>query len=393
MEFVEKIKGKYWLVAIIFLFWASLYMYVPILPVYAASLKNSVLGTAGLIVSMYGLTQFLLRIPLGITSDKLNNRKLFVMLGLALSLVAAIGMGFSSSILGVAAYRGVSGIAAATWVIISVLFATHFSQGSIVKATGIAVFISVFAQLFSSLAGGFVADYFGYLAPFIGAAILAGIGLLCLPFFNEKEPSQKINPAQENSKFNLGWYLVLISLAAAVGQFIMYATTYGYIPILAKQMGASSAQLGWLAAIMQLAYMIAAFGVGIFVSPRYEKMMAVIGIGLIGIASFWVLQNQTVNDLFLNRFIYGIGHGLSYPVLMGLAIKPVANHYRVTAMGIFQAIYAFGMFAGPAISGWIVGRAGLSVVFSTCGWIAIASIPIMLLAYALPVEIISPAVS
>jgi len=374
---LKKNSGQIWLAVIIFMFWASLYMYVPILPVYAATLKNSALGIAGIIVSMYGLTQFILRVPLGIASDKLKKRKIFVIMGLLLSCAAAIGMGFTRSAVGVASFRGVSGVAAATWVITTVLFASYFSQESTVKAAGLAVFISVFAQLVATLTGGIVANHFGYQAPFFGAAILAGIGVVCLAFFREKVLPRSVDSTQVNTKFTLGWSLVLISLAAAVGQFIMYATTYGYVPILADKLGATSTELGWLAASMQVAYMITSFGVVIFVPAGYEKVVALIGIGIIGAASFWVLRSQSVSELFLTRVLHGIGHGLSYPVLMGLAIKPVANQHRATAMSIFQAVYAFGMFTGPAVSGWIVERAGLSAVFSTSAWIAFISIPVL----------------
>ncbi|HEX5414588.1 MAG TPA: hypothetical protein VFZ25_02905, partial [Chloroflexota bacterium] len=46
-------------------YWAALYVYVPILPVYAQTLGAS-LTVVGLVVSAYGLGQLVLRIPVGV---------------------------------------------------------------------------------------------------------------------------------------------------------------------------------------------------------------------------------------------------------------------------------------------------------------------------------------
>jgi len=57
-----------------FFFWASLYLYVPILPVYAQSTGAS-LTVVGTIVAAYAIPQMLFRIPIGILFDAINRRK------------------------------------------------------------------------------------------------------------------------------------------------------------------------------------------------------------------------------------------------------------------------------------------------------------------------------
>jgi MFS family permease len=59
-----------------FLFWVSLFLYVPTLSTYVQS-KVGNLAVVGVILSMYGLWQGLVRIPLGVTSDRLGRRKPF----------------------------------------------------------------------------------------------------------------------------------------------------------------------------------------------------------------------------------------------------------------------------------------------------------------------------
>lgn len=50
------------------LFWLSMYTYVPILALYAQRLGASY-DMVGIIIGSYGLTQLLLRLPIGIASD------------------------------------------------------------------------------------------------------------------------------------------------------------------------------------------------------------------------------------------------------------------------------------------------------------------------------------
>ncbi len=64
-----------------FLFWTSLYVYVPILAPYGRHLGGS-MTVIGLIISSYGLMQLLFRIPLGVWSDRIGRRKPFLAAGL-----------------------------------------------------------------------------------------------------------------------------------------------------------------------------------------------------------------------------------------------------------------------------------------------------------------------
>jgi MFS family permease len=60
----------------------------------------------------------------------------------------------------------------------------------------------------------------------------------------------------------------------------------------------------------------------------------------------------------------GLGNGLAYPLLMGMSIEHVEEERRSTAMGLHQAVYAIGMFAGPWLSGILADRMGIQPMFS-----------------------------
>ncbi len=64
-----------------FLYWTSLYLYVPTLPVYIEA-KAQNLALVGGVLAMYGLWQMIVRLPLGIAADWLGRRKPFILVGL-----------------------------------------------------------------------------------------------------------------------------------------------------------------------------------------------------------------------------------------------------------------------------------------------------------------------
>jgi len=120
----------------VFFYWASLYLYVPTLSVYAQT-KTDVLSMVGLVVSMYGLWQAIIRLPLGIAADWLGKRKIFIITGFALSAIGAWIMGTADGINGLISGRSITGLAAGTWVPLIVAFSCLFPPEEAVRATSI----------------------------------------------------------------------------------------------------------------------------------------------------------------------------------------------------------------------------------------------------------------
>jgi MFS family permease len=106
-------------------YWAAMYVYVPIFSVYAEVL-GARLSMVGLAVGSYGLTQMLTRVPIGIWSDAMGKRRGIVVAGMLTCAVGAAGLALSPSPPWLVAFRGVMGLAAATWVCSTVLFTSYF---------------------------------------------------------------------------------------------------------------------------------------------------------------------------------------------------------------------------------------------------------------------------
>ena len=115
-----------------FLFWSSLYLYVPILPLHAEQLGAS-LQAVGAVIAAYAIGQITLRIPVGIAGD-VYGRKPFAVLSIVLSAVGAAWLGLAGGPVELFAARTLTGFAAAGWVVISVLFASYYSKDSASRA-------------------------------------------------------------------------------------------------------------------------------------------------------------------------------------------------------------------------------------------------------------------
>ncbi len=354
------------------LYWFSMYAYIPTFPPYIKSLgvSNSVLG---IILGSYGFTQMLIRIPLGILSDRLNRRKVFVIAGIMLGILSSGGLYLFDNPYLVLLFRSMAGAAAATWVTFTVLFSSYYKEDQTPKSIGVINAFTKLGQVIAMLAGGIIAQRYGQQYPFLLAALGGLLGLF-LSFGIEEKPNIDHKPVQikELLKLARNHSLLTVSFLAIIFQLIVFATTFGFIPVVAKNLGATSIHLGLITTITAVPTIFSSYLSGSFFTPRYGERNTIVA-GFIIIASSCIVV-PFVNDLsilYLSQIINGFGQGLVFPILMGLSIKNVVHNKRGTAMGFFQAIYGLGMFIGPVLLGIISDLAGINTGFWIIGMIGL----------------------
>ncbi|MFW6057150.1 MAG: MFS transporter, partial [Chloroflexota bacterium] len=179
-----------------FFYWASLYLYVPVLPVYAESVVKS-LSMVGIIISSYALPQLLFRIPIGLHFDRASRRKPLVMAGLLLVSVGAAGLAVAGNGWTLAAARAVTGAGAAAWVAFTVFFTGYYSSEHAARAIGVINSVNQIAQVAATGSGGLIVDAAGYRAVFLIAALLGLLGVVALGF--AREPRGQVRPASAES--------------------------------------------------------------------------------------------------------------------------------------------------------------------------------------------------
>jgi MFS family permease len=345
-------------VVVTFLYWISLYLYLPTLPTYAES-KSESLALVGTILAQYGLWQAIARLPLGIASDWLGRRKPFIAAGLFLSGLAAYVMGTADGAGGLLVGRAITGLAAATWVPLTVVFSSLFPADEAVRATSILTVVGSVGQVLATSTTGTLNEWGGYPLAFFLAAGFAGLGIIAL-----LPARETARPRQRPSAGGIGRLLtrrdvMLPALLSAVGQYATWAVPFGFLPILARQLGATDVTQSGLVSlhigVFTLGGLVAAtlsnrFGARGMVYAGFVMLTA----GIAGAA-----LSPALPYVFVVQFFLGLGLGISYPVLMGLSIRNVDDAQRTTAMGLHQAVYAVGMFAGPWLSGILADAVGL----------------------------------
>jgi predicted MFS family arabinose efflux permease len=202
----------------------------------------------------------------------------------------------------------------------------------------------------------------------VGAAALAI--LIVLP------TSERTHPPRRPSLASIGRLItqrdvLLPSLLAALSQYANWAVTFGFIPILAKQLGGTDVTQSMLVSmhigLVVLGNLVATTIVHHIGARRLVTVSFVLlssGIGVAALAT-------SLPVLFTSQLCIGLSMGISYPVLMGMSIRYVADVERTTAMGLHQALYALGMFGGPWVSGWLADAIGIRPTFGVTAFLCL----------------------
>jgi MFS family permease len=353
--------------AVTMLFWFSMYTCVPILTAYVMDLGASN-KMAGLIVGMYGLSQMLLRIPVGIVSDRIHKRKMFIILGMVFSVIAGAGILLTQELTWILVLRILAGAAAATWVDFTILFASYYPKNETTQAMGTISFYNSLGQMLGILTGAWFADYYGWEYAFLFGAVVGLVGMVGAFFIVEKfeDNHQKIT-MEGIWQVASDRMLLTVSFLSILFQVLTFATVFGFTPVFALSLGASKWDMGLLTFFSTFPTAVAAWYGGRFLSRRFgERNIIIAGFILSGVFTIVIPFTHTLWLLIITQCIAGFGRGFTSPVLMSLSIKHMEVGRRATAMGFYQAIYGLGMFAGPLFMGlagdWLTLRDGFVIV-------------------------------
>jgi predicted MFS family arabinose efflux permease len=213
----------------------------------------------------------------------------------------------------------------------------------------------------------------GYsLAFFLAAGIASLAVLMVLPIPEQRRQRRQPSLAQIG-KLITRKDVLLPSLLSAVSQYANWAATFGFIPILARQLGANDTMQSTLVS-MSIGIVIVGNSLATAIVHRTGARRLVhasflllsIGLGGVGLA-------KSLTSLFLSQSCIGMSLGVVYPVLMGMSIERVPDGERNTAMGLHQAVYAVGMFSGPWISGWLADLLGIRPMFGITACLCLAA--------------------
>jgi MFS family permease len=345
-------------------------------------------GFLGVILGSYGFTQLVLRLPIGIGSDRIRKRRPFVVAGCFLGFASALGMGLFASPWGYFAFRALSGVAASCWVVYTVLYASYFESRDAAKVMGSITLFNNSGILAAILAGMVLAQYLSEQATFFVAAGGGLVALLLSLRVVESRPAN-VTPIRPRDILTVlkDRNLLIVSLLAAIGQIMVFGTVYGFTPAFAQEkLGAAKWELGLLTAGSTVAMIAASYLISRFAHKLKLRRTIVLSMILVAFSCMLIPLCPSIGWLFVVQVFAGFGRSVTMALCMGQSILTVPDACRSTAMGTFQAVYAAGIVLGPTIIGFIGQAAGRERGFLVVGLIGLVG---SLLGFLLPAPRVS----
>ena len=330
----------------------------------------------GLIAGAYGFSQTILRIPFGILSDKMMNRKLFILFGVICAIISATIVYIIPNPYTLLVARLFAGAASATWVNFTVLFLSYFPTAESSKSIGISNSNSKIGQLLAMFVGGYIAINYGVRNIFLICIVIAIIAFIIGLFIHEDKIEEKqLSEALGIFSIMNNKRIVYISFLGCLAQFITYSTTFGFTPIIASNLGADSLQLSYLSTVNILPQVVFSILSATLFSDKFgEKRTLLAGFILSVVICVLTPLTPNIKMLYIIQFLSGIGNAITFTILMGMVIKDVDTRLKSTTMGFYQAFYGIGMILGPMILGAIGDKYGLVTGFMVVGILGLMSI-------------------
>ena len=135
------LNQKLLLLIIVVLFWFSQYVYIPFQTPYL-TIRNVSSNMIGIIIGAYGVSQCLLRLPVGLFADSIGKNKLFILCGIIFTGLASIIRVIFSGGYGFLIANILSGVSSSMWISYMVHFTNFFSSDKQQKATSTIILVN-----------------------------------------------------------------------------------------------------------------------------------------------------------------------------------------------------------------------------------------------------------
>lgn len=343
----------------------GLFLVLPVFALEAARLPGgNDPALVGLAMGIYGLTQAVMQVPLGLASDRVGRKKVIV-LGLIVfalgSVVAALAGSVQMLIVG-RAIQGAGAVSAAVTALLADLTRDEVrTKGMALVGISIAAMFALSLVVAPPLAGAI-----GLGGLFWMTCALAVAGIAVVLWWTPPEPaSQADAPRGRLADVWLHPNLWRLDLGVFVLHTVQMAM-WVVVPALLVQAGLQKSQHWhvYLPAVLASFLMLG----GLFAAERRGQLRAVlrIGIALLFLVqlALWLLAPRAPGLWTLGAlmFFFFIAFNLLEATQPSLISRLAPAHARGAALGVYNTLQSLGLFAGGALGGWLVKAGGPQAV-------------------------------
>ena len=345
----------------------GLFMVLPVMSLYFEGYHQSSAFLLGLALGIYGLTQAIFQIPLGLLSDKIGRRPV-ILGGLLFFILGSVVAATTESAIGVVIGRGLQGIGAIASTLMALVTDLTAEQNRTKAMASIGGSIGISFAV-AMVLGPIVATYFGMAGIFWLTALMGLIGAVIVFKAIPKTISMRKNRETQTDLHQLSSLFIEPSLMRLnIGIFFLHLTlmaAFVVIPtVLVNQLSIDPGQLWWVYLSLIGGGFIAMLPAMIFAEKRRaQKKIFVAAVGLMTAAMFVLGSTQSAVLILLMLFIYFAAFNLLEASLPSWLSKvcPVGN--RGTAMGVYSTCQFLGAFAGGILGGFALANLGVEGLF------------------------------
>lgn len=376
----------------------GMFLVLPVLALYAATLPGAENNKAliGLAMGIYGLTQALLQLPMGMASDKFGRKKV-IYIGLIIFAAGSFMAAVADSLTMLVVARALQGAGAVSAAVTALL--ADLTRDEVRTRAMAMIGLSIGLTFSVSLVlAPMISAWIGVQGLFALTGILTLISIGVVAWLTPNPEQSRVHDDAQAQPGRVAEVLKnrqLLSLdfgifALHAAQMALFTT----LPFAMEALGLLKTQ-HWRvylpATIIGLVLMVPL----IIVGETRNKLKQVFIFGIACIASAQIALMFGLNSIWLITtfmIIYFIGFNVLEASLPSMVSKIAPSDLKGTAMGVYNTMQSIGLFVGGTIGGVLFQNYGFNGVFAFCSalmlvwlliaWVSPAPKPVKNIAYA-----------
>ena len=345
----------------------GLFLIMPIISIAADDLSGANAALIGAAIGVYGLTQALLQIPMGMMSDKIG-RKPIILIGLTIfalgSLICANADSMTSLIVG-RAIQGAGAIASTLMALLSDVTREQ-NRTKAMATVGISIGVSFMLSL---VMGPWLFSLIGLAGLFYLSLAFSviGMGLILFAVPNVKQHTFKRDTTpslQALSRVFANKPLRFMNLSIFILHASLTALFVSIPSMLVSRFELPLADHSWLYLIVMGLAFVGMLPM-VIVAEAKGKMKQVVSYAILMLAFGTLLMgfSSSVSLFAITLWLYFVGFNTLEATLPSLVSKVSPVGYRGTAMGIFSTHQFLGAFVGGIGGGWMLQNYSSQTLF------------------------------
>ena len=347
----------------------GLFMILPVFAVYAEELDGFSPTLAGLAIGIYGLTQAIFQIPMGLLSDRIG-RKPVIIGGLIVFAIGSVVAAMADSITGVIVGRALQGSGAIASAIMALAADLTREEHRIKVMASIGMSIGLSFAL-ALIFGPMLHGWFGVEGIFWITAILALGGIAVAKFW---VPTPILSRFHRDTEVEISWFRQALAdpqlLRLDTGIFILHfilVSQFVVMPVVLRDQLGFSLEQHWQLYLPVLFFAVLTMVPFIILAEKKRKIKQVL-VGAIFVLSISQLGLPLFTDSLVGfaimLWLFFSAFNLLEASMPSLVAKLAPAAHKGTAMGAYSTSQFLGVFLGGLTGGTLSEFYGISGVAS-----------------------------